>query len=75
MTTEIIPVIKIECGKVSTIESYITPQGEPALKVLLEDVPTLQLIYSIIAKVGVDEVLDHIVVGDIEKYLEGVNNV
>ena len=74
MTTEIIPVIKIECRGVTDICSYITPQGEPALKVLLEDVPTFQLIYSIIAKVGVDEVLDHIVVTDIEKYLEGVNN-
>jgi len=74
MTTEIIPVIKIECGNVATIESYITPQGEPALKALLEDVPAFQLICSIIAKVGVDEVLNHIVVGDIEKYLKGASN-
>lgn len=75
MTTEIIPVIKIECKGVTDICSYITPQGEPSLKVLLEDVPAFELICSIIAKIGVDEVLNHIVVPDIEKYLKGVNNV
>jgi hypothetical protein len=68
--TEIIPVIKIECGNVSAINSYIDPQGEPKLKVLLEDVPAFELMCSIIAKIGVDEVLNHIVVTDIEKYLK-----
>jgi hypothetical protein len=70
-----IQTIIIECGSIAAVESYITPQGEPSLKVLLGDVPVFELICKIIAKVGVTEVLDHIVVTDIEKYLEGANNV
>jgi len=74
MTTEIIPVITIECRGLADVYSYITPQGEPSLKVLLEDVPAFELICSIIAKVGVDEVLNHIVVPDIEKYLKSTRD-
>ena len=62
-------IIKIE-GAGKSYKSSTNGKGESITKVVLEDVPVVELMHELIKEVGIKEILDHITVHDIALYMK-----